>query len=30
MCFYNPMSAKTKELAARYGKKVDIIEPPYR
>lgn len=26
MCFYNSMSKKSKELAARYGKKSDIIE----
>ena len=26
MCFYNSMSKKAKELAARYGRKSDIIE----
>lgn len=26
MCFYNSMSKKAKELAARYGRKTDIIE----
>lgn len=26
MCFHNSMSKKTKEVAARYGRKSDIIE----
>ncbi|QIK55259.1 SOS response-associated peptidase [Dysgonomonas sp. HDW5B] len=26
MCYYNSMSKKAKELAARYGRKIDIIE----
>ena len=26
MCFYNSMSKKAQQLAARYGRKSDIIE----